>query len=133
MSWKLDDDEYEAVLHQTAEKQYRYFVNRCADWGEVWGLAVDGSDWAMMDDESGEASLFAVWPHRRYAEACRQREWEHREPTAMDVHTFLDDLIPRLIADGVDMAVFPLPDRRHVPMKPRQLRSDLEAELSRVE
>jgi hypothetical protein len=33
----------------------------------------------------------------------------------------------------VAVAVFPLPDRRHIPVNPRRLRSDLEVELMRIE
>jgi hypothetical protein len=73
------------------------------------------------------------WPHPRYAKACRQRDWAARQPTAIEVHEFVDAVIPKLIADRLDVAVFPLPDGRHIPVSPRQLRSDLEAELSRLE
>jgi hypothetical protein len=132
MTWEVGDQEFQAVLRETPEKQYHYLVGHCADQGEVWGLAVDGGDWAMVDDAEGEA-LFAVWPHPRYAEACRQRHWARREPTSIEIHEFVDGLIPRLIADEIGLAVFPLPDGRHIPVSPRQLRSDLEAELMRLE
>jgi hypothetical protein len=132
VSWELNDQEFQAVLRETPEKQYRYLVGHCADWGEVWGLAVEGTDWAMVEDDEGGA-LFAIWPHRRYAEASRQRHWAEREPTPIEIHEFVDQVIPRLIADEIEVAVFPLPDGRHIPVSPRQLRSDLEAELTRIE
>jgi len=133
MSWEVNDHEFEAVLREGAEKQYRYFVGHCADWGEVWGLAVDGTDWAMVEDAAGVPAGLAVWPHPRYAEACRLGEWSHREPTPIPVHAFVDELIPQLAADELQVAVFPLPDGRYTPVAPRQLRSDLEAELVRIE
>jgi hypothetical protein len=133
MTWELDDREFEAVLRQGAEKQYGYFVGHCADWGEVWGLAVEGTDWAMVENDAGVVAGLAVWPHPRYAEACRRGEWSHREPTAIPVHAFVDELIPQLLADELQVAVFPLPDGRYTPVAPRQLRSDLEAELMRIE
>lgn len=133
MTWEVNDREFEAVLAETAQKQYDYFVSRCADWGEVWGLAVNGTDWAMVDEEEDLPESFAVWPHRRYAEACRQGNWAHREPTPIEVHAFVDELIPKLIAEEREVAVFPLPDHRYTPVTPRQLRSALEAELVRME
>jgi hypothetical protein len=78
--------------------------------------------WTVSDQEY-EGVRFAVWPHARYAESCRQRHWSDREPTPIDVATFVDDLIPRLIEDGVGTAT---------PVSPRKLRSDLEAELDRI-
>lgn len=130
MTWDVSHAEYEGVLKAGASKQYDYLVTRCADWGEVWGLALDGTDWAMVECDDG--LRFAIWPHRRYAEACRQHDWSDREPTPIDIETFVDDLIPRLIHDAVGVAAFPLPDRRFTPVSPRRLRSDLEAELDRT-
>jgi hypothetical protein len=49
------------------------------------------------------------------------------------MHEFVDVVIPRLLADEMGVALFPLPDRRHIPVSPRQLRSDLEAELMRID
>jgi Protein of unknown function (DUF2750) len=133
MAWSPNDQEFEAVLRQSSEKQYRYLINHCADTAEVWGLAVEGADWAMVADASGADLRFAIWPHRRYAGACRQGEWSQREATPIEVHDFVDDLVPRLVAEGVGVAAFPLPDGRFTPVEPRRLRSDLEAELSRME
>ena len=84
----------------------------------------------MVDD--GDGVRFAVWPHPRYAEACRQRDWSERQPTPIDIETFVDDLIPRLIQDDVGIAAFPLPDGRFTPVSPRRLRSDLEAQLDQI-
>jgi hypothetical protein len=83
----------------------------------------------MVDANDGVR--FAVWPHPRYAESCRQRDWSDREPTPIDVETFVHDLIPRLIEDD-GIAAFPLPDRHFTPVSPRRLRSDFEAELDRI-
>jgi hypothetical protein len=133
VTWEVNDREFETVLGQSADRQYKYFVGHCADWQEVWGLAVEGGDWAMTEDPDTGTQRFAVWPHPRYAEACRQRAWAHREPAAIEVHAFVDDLLTRLIADGTDVAVFPLPDGRFTPVGARRLRSDLDAELGRME
>jgi Protein of unknown function (DUF2750) len=54
----------------------------------------------------------------QYAEARRQRDWSDREPTPIDVETFVDDLIPRLLQDEVGIAAFPRPDRRFTPDRP---------------
>ena len=96
MSWEVNDHEFEAVLREGAEKRYRYFVGHCADWGEVWGLAVDGTDWAMVEDDARSARAWRSGRIRAYAEAS--------------------------VADGL-----------YTRVAPRQIRSDLEAELVRIE
>jgi hypothetical protein len=59
VGWQVNDREFEAVLREVPEKQYRYLVGHCADRGEVWGLAIDGTDWAMVETDDGDR-LFAV-------------------------------------------------------------------------
>lgn len=130
VTWDLNDAEYAAVLKQTAEKQYGYFVGHCADWGEVWVLAKDESNLAILD---GDPPRLAVWPHQRYAEACLADGWEDRKAAAIEIHEFVDTTIAEALAAGHEIAVFPLPDGRYTPAAPRQLRSDLEAELGRIE
>lgn len=115
----------------SATKQFDYFVARCVDSGVVWGLSVDGADWAMTEDPNG-LELFAVWPHERFASACRHLHWSHREPTPLKLDDFLDLVVPKLIADVIGVAVLPLPDLRCTAVDARQLRGALEAELLRT-
>lgn len=128
MSREPTPSEFQAILRWSAAKQFEYFVEQCVDSGVVWGLSVGGADWGMTKDVNG-LELFAVWPHRRFAEACRHLHWTHRESTALALDDFLDLVIPKLIADVVGVAVFPLPDLRCTAVDARQLRGALEAEL----
>ena len=130
MAWDLSEREFEEVLRLGAAKQFHYFVERCVESGEVWGLSVDGADWGMTQDVNG-LDLFAVWPHRRYAEACRHLHWAHRQPTVLRLDDFLDLVIPKLIADVVGVAVFPLPNLHCTAVDARQVRGALEMELMR--
>lgn len=115
----------------TPAKRFEYFVERCAETEEVWGLSVAGADWAMTEDLNG-LELFAVWPDERFAAACRHLHWSHREPTSLRIHDFLDLVIPKLIHDVVGVAVFPLPDLTCTPVDARQLHGALEAALARL-
>ncbi len=128
--WELSDQEFRETLGVSPTRRFEYFVERCADSEAVWGLSVDGADWAMSEDPSGVA-LFAVWPHPRFAAACRHLHWAHRTPTPLRLEDFLELVIPKLIADGARVAVFPLPDLRCTAVDPRRLRGALEAELIR--
>ena len=131
MGWELSESEFEETLRLAAPKQFAYFVERCVETGEVWGLSVDGADWGMTKDVNG-LELFAVWPHRDYAEACRHLHWAHRHPTPLRLDDFLDMVIPKLIADVVGVAVFPLPNLHCTAVDARQLQGALEAELMRT-
>lgn len=131
MSWELTDREFESMLGQSATRQFEYFIERCTEADEVWGLSVGGADWAMTKEGNG-LELFAVWPHERFAAACRHLHWSHREPTPLRLDDFLDLVIPKLIADVVGVAVFPLPNLRCTAVDARQLRGAFEAQLLRL-
>jgi hypothetical protein len=128
---ELSDREFEEVLALGPARRFQHFVEHCVESGEVWGLSVDGADWGMTEDVNG-LDLFAVWPHRRFAEACRHLHWAHRRPTPLRLDDFLDLVIPKLIADVVGVAVFPLPNLRCTAVDARQLHGALEAELMRT-
>ncbi len=130
MGYELGDREYEALLTTPAAKRYDHFVNRAADWGEVWLLKRGESDWAITRSDDGAA--LAVWPHRRYAEACAVGEWDDREPAMVDVDAFLDDFVPHLVDDDMAVTVFPRADGGGMVVAPRKLRSDLEAAISEI-
>lgn len=127
-SWELTDHELERALRMSAPQQFAYFVERCVETEVVWGLSVDGADWGMTHDANG-LELFAVWPHERFAAACRHLHWTHRTPTPLRLDDFLDLVIPKLITDVVGVAVFPLPDLRCTAVDARQLQGAFEAAL----
>ncbi len=60
MEWELSEREFEEVLRLGAPRQFQYFVERCVEAGEVWGLAVDGADWGMTKDVNDLDQAFEV-------------------------------------------------------------------------
>jgi Protein of unknown function (DUF2750) len=137
VTWDVNDQELEAVLHQSADKQYGYFVGKTADWGEVWLVRRGETEYGQMqgDGENGDGGgEVAVWPHERYVAACRDAGlFEDYEPVTMEIHEFVDGMLASLVEDGIGVAVLPMPDGRYTPVPARRLRSDLDAELGRLE
>ena len=135
MPWEISEEEERAVLHQTANKQYEYFVHKVADWEEVWLVRRGESEYGLLEGDPREddrATSLAVWPHPRYAELCLEGGlWEGYEVASMDVHEFVDGMLGSLLEAGHDVAVLPMPDGRSTPVSPRRLRSDLDGELTK--
>jgi hypothetical protein len=133
MTWEVSDEELHGVLHATAEKQYAYFVDHTADWEEVWLVWRDDQGYGLMEfGEDPDDRSLAVWPHRRYVEACQHAGlWEDYEPMSMSVQAFVDELLPKVLAEGDDISVLPMADGRSVPVSVRRLRSDLDDALDR--
>jgi hypothetical protein len=129
VSWEVSEEELRAVLRLPAPKRYEYFVKRIVDWQELWGLR-DGQGFAVSAASSGR-QLFAVWPHRRYAEACAVGEWAGRTAAPIGLGEWLNGWLPELEEDGHAVAVFPDPNGNAINREPAELAADLQAEAQR--
>lgn len=127
---KISLKEQEAVLRLDGPARYKYFVGKVCDRGEVWGLYAEG--WAMQGTVNGE-KCFPVWPTREYAAACAHEAWANYEPESIEVHEFLDELIPMLQEDGIQIAIFSTPSGKGVIPSLSQLSLDIFEELARIE
>ena len=130
-SYVLNPDQFAAVSELPGPERYQHFVSRVADWQSVWGLR-DAHGWVMAADDSG-SSAFPVWPHPDYAAACTTGEWAGNAPTAIDIHDFVDEWLPRMAVDGILVAVFATPAMRGVMASAQQLAEYIREELSRIE
>ena len=126
----LKTDEIDAVLRLPAAKRYDHFIKRVADWGDAWGLWSDG--WALAASDTGDR-VFPLWPAIEYAERCAVGEWAGFSPERIEVHSLLDELLPKLQRDGIAPAVFYTPSDRGIIADVFQLSTDLRTELDKVE
>jgi len=128
---RLQEQEISAVLKTDAPTRYAHFVSQVADWEAVWGLrGPDG--WVSASDKT-EPLIFPVWPHEPYARMLAVDLWASATPTPIDVHEWVEKWLPGLARDRMKIAVFPTPEGKMVIVDPLQLRSDIEAELARLE
>jgi Protein of unknown function (DUF2750)/Phage integrase family len=130
MSWVVNDAEFEHVLALSAPRRYEYFIKRSAG-GELWGVHGDGG-WVMAEDDDGR-TLFPVWPHTRFAEACSTEAWADGTPQADRHRRMVDAWIPQLSNQGFGIAVFQTPSDRGVAVPPDRIKRDLEDELSQTQ
>jgi hypothetical protein len=130
MTWDLRPEEREAVLKLPAAERYAYFVKRCADWEQIWGLR-DERGWVTAEHD-GQV-LMPAWPHADYAQACALDDWNGAEPTAIDLKEWLESWLPDLEAKDQMVAVFPVPEGAGVAVEPARVRRDLEAEAELYE
>jgi hypothetical protein len=123
--------EVASVANLPAPKRYAHLVNQCADWGAVWGLrGEDGWVSAQGDDNN---LAFAVWPHEAYAQLCAVGEWSSTEPRAIEIHYFLESIVPGLLLERSQVAAFPTPAGSVAVVSVQRFVEDLKAELGRIE
>jgi Protein of unknown function (DUF2750) len=130
MPYELSDEERDGVYAATDDKRCKYFVDKVADWGEVFTLG-RGDRWAHIEDSDGERYL-PVWPHPGFAKESLEGEWADSEIETIEVHKFLD-VLENLHERGDGVALFRRPDGEFIALKPSELLEALTSELERME
>lgn len=127
----LNDREFESVIALPAPERYEHFMKRVADAEELWALR-DDEGWLLLgDDEENEA--FPVWPAERYAVAYAEAHGSGETPTAVELSVWMEEMLPDLAANGVLVAVFPLPTGAAVTVTADEHAAHLEFELDEYE
>jgi hypothetical protein len=122
----IGDEEFAAVVRLPAPKRYEHMIKQVAASDQLWVLADERGIVSVADDSGHDA--MPVWPHRRYAEAWRERSPEESPETiALDV--WLEEVTPQLERDGQFVAVFPTPEGAGMLVEPARFRDDLQAYL----
>ncbi|RJG40869.1 DUF2750 domain-containing protein [Mesorhizobium sp. DCY119] len=102
-----------------------------ADRKAVWGLWSEG--WGLLATDDDETSVFPVWPEKAYAEIYAVDDWSRYEASEIELSDFLDELLPKLRGDGIEITVFPTSRAGGVIPTLGVLERDLRNELSRIE
>ena len=131
MSYEVNDRELESVLALPAATRFDYFLNRIADWEEVWSLA-DQDGWVLTADDDGNECV-PVWPARRFAEACCLGKWQNNEPRVISLDDWCEKWLPGMAADRRRVAVFPLDSDKAVVMRPQELLKVIDETLEQYE
>lgn len=125
MPYKISEEEFESVSALPGRERYRHFLNRVADWQEVWSLR-DADGWVMLGD-AVKRQFIPFWPHPRYAQVLATDSWASAEPVEIALDVFLEKWLPDMDHDGIDPAVFPTCLLKGIVVEPLRLRQDLES------
>jgi hypothetical protein len=133
MTKKISDGEFHGVTALTGAERYSHLVRQVADFQAVWGLR-SLSGWVSMGDDTGER-LFPIWPHERYTQVFISGDWSDTKPTAIELDDWIETWLPNMVADGVQLAVFPVVTKTEcgVVVPAAQLLRDLQEELKKYE
>jgi len=130
-SYEARPEEVDAVSRLQAPDRYRYFLNKVADWEELWGIANDDG-WCLYADDSG-TELLPVWPARAYAHTFCADDFADHAPKAISMDEWLENWLPGLASEGTQVAVFPLLSGQGIVIDPERLADDLKGALKQYE
>ena len=131
MSYDVNEYEFGSVLKLSGSERYEYFIQKIADWEELWSIR-DSEGWGLMRDDSGK-ELVPIWPAEKYASACCTGVWEGYSPNNIPLDYWLEKWIPGMLKDDRLCAVFPLPTDKGVVVGPERLEKDISEALSQYE
>ena len=128
MSYKVNPKEFDSVIALSEFDRYQYFLNKVADWEEVWSIG-KSEGWRMMSDNEGTICV-PVWPAEEYAAACCSEEWSQDEPKVILLDDWMVKWLPGIKKDGRKIAVFPIPICKGTIVESDQLLADLQEILT---
>ena len=131
MSWRLNDQEFKAVMSLTDIRRYDYLIKKVADSMVLWSLGND-EGWVLTGKDGGQ-ELVPVWPHERFAAACISETWRGAEPRSISLDEWMEQWIPGILRDGRLIAAFPNPTHNALIVPPDGMLVDLKEELLQYE
>ncbi|MEE3664881.1 DUF2750 domain-containing protein [Brenneria sp. g21c3] len=88
---------------------------------------------SLPSDDNGRTSL-PLWPAKEYAQISAKGNWDGLQLKEISLDELLDELLPQLIEDTVDLAIFMSPNEINVPTLPaKNVLKDLLVECEKYE
>ncbi|MDX5631102.1 MULTISPECIES: DUF2750 domain-containing protein [unclassified Brenneria] len=129
---KVSAKEIEVMFSKPAKDRYIYFIKRVTDWESAWTLGDDDA-YVTTEDDNGRTSL-PLWPAKEYAQISAKGNWDGLQLKEISLDELLDELLPQLIEDTVDLAIFMSPNEINVPTLPaKNVLKDLLVECEKYE
>jgi len=129
MSYKLDIQEFNNISEFAGPQRYAYFLDKAAEWQEVWTLSSE-EGFVTLGDGAGNVCV-PVWPHRDFAAALAVGEWSHCKAESVNIVEFMEKWAQGMARAGYLFAVFPTINNTGVVAEPDRLRCDLLDEIKR--
>ncbi|SDJ62657.1 DUF2750 domain-containing protein [Microbulbifer yueqingensis] len=127
----MNNEELEAIFGLDTEDRYDYFLDTVGEEREVWILVNNEDHFLKLhSDEHGGFEYLPVWPTADFASAYAGDDAD-LSPRGIALPQFLKKWLKGLEKDGIEVGVFPGPDKSVWLMEPAELERDLREELSR--
>jgi hypothetical protein len=84
----------------TSESNYRRFIERVRESGEVWGLRSDDG-WAYCaSNEYEDTDVLVFWSERAEAQRHAQGDWAQHQPAVIVLDEFIENWLQGMDEDG---------------------------------
>lgn len=100
----MDYSEVEEIFCLTADRKFKYFLNKVSETEQVYGLK-DNKGWITMKDEGNNIAM-PLWPAYEFAKYCLENQWKEAKIESIDLFEFMEYWLDGMRRDGCRVLVF---------------------------
>jgi hypothetical protein len=119
------------VLSLSSEDRYLHFLNKAADWEQLWVLCAE--DGNLFTRETNEIEYLPIWPHPDYAKEIGSCLDVALVPSEVSLGDFMEKWLSGLQSDGLKVGVFPDKEGNVWIVEPKDLFTALQEECEQHE
>ncbi|WP_444896443.1 DUF2750 domain-containing protein [Microbulbifer sp. SSSA005] len=118
------------ITNLSCEDRYEYFLSIAGEEREIW-ILIDSQNCFLKihTDEDGGFEYLPVWPSAEFSQAYAENEAD-LTPKSIPLPQFLKKWLSGLRNDGIEIGVFPAPDKSVWITNSEELETDLREELN---
>jgi hypothetical protein len=117
------------ILALSLEEKYYYFIRKCTELEEVWGLHNEG--WATLGDDENN-TIIPFWPEEEFAKLNCSNNWQKCQPKPIALNDFIAKWIPGMIEDKRLANIFYFEEgSSKIIITPQQLLEDINSEMEK--
>ena len=123
----MNYSEVEEIFCLTADRKYKYFLNKVTETEQVCGLK-DKKGWVTVNDEKGNIAM-PIWPSYDFAKYCQENQWKETEIESIDLYEFLEYWLMGMKRDNCKILVFADTGGGGISVDAEELKRELEEVL----
>jgi len=114
------------ISKQDPDLRYEHIIQSAVSSQEIWGCGT-AEGWSLVQDKNRQ-KVFLVWPAEDFAAAWIASQKGPETPRRIPLAEFLETWVPRFLADGIRIGVFPTPIWPMAVCLPDAFKEDIEEE-----
>lgn len=121
-----------AILSMSPERRYEYLVKKVTDFETLWVLFSEEEGFALNVEEDGRQYI-PIWPSKEFSDTWTFDEYQGFSPKEIDLSKFINDIIPKLAENKIDILCFPTQGGWGLKVKCLKFRNDLIEDMKQYE
>lgn len=118
MRYVVPLSEIEEVIAYDVEQRMDYFLARCIEGEEIWGLSSpDG--WAI--NERDNQYMLPIWPYEQLATSCAGSEWKDYAADAISLDHFINNTLLLMQEQNIMAELMPVNEKAGKIISAKQL------------